>query len=413
MSPIKDFNLEYTAPNRENIFSEGDTIDGIVTFTLTKDTKIKSMIVKAKGDADVRWTEGSGDDEKTYSDHRRYFKLKEFLVEKNPKGTVLPRGIHRFKFRFQIPKEDMPPSFKGTHGNIVYVLEAKISRSWRLPTVVQTEFKFFSKSFSHSGPVYSVPQSGSVGKKMGAFSKGEVQMTATVNTKVCSPGDTLSVVATICNSSSKKMRPKFSLLQRTVCRASRSTDTSDKCLCKMVGESIAQNSEETVSCQMKIPVDDIFTLHNCEIISVDYYLKVYLDVSFAFDPEVLFLLTIVPSGFAALQPDETLGPYPAGAFGAPSSSDFPPPAFPSGAFGAPSSSDFPPPAFPAGAYPASSNQWPQQTPPYGFSTAASSSVQNQNPTPPLFQQGEAPPSYISLFSPPQETLGWTGSGPKS
>lgn len=87
-------------------------------------------------------------------------------------------------------------------------------------------------------------------------------------------GDTLSVVAKICNSSSKEMRPKFSLQQKTVYRASGSTNTSDKSLIKIVGDTIKLNSEETVSCQVKIPADVIYTLNNCEILSVDYYLKV-------------------------------------------------------------------------------------------------------------------------------------------
>lgn len=87
-------------------------------------------------------------------------------------------------------------------------------------------------------------------------------------------GETLSVFSTICNSSSKETRPKFSLQQKTVYRAYASTNISDQSLCKMVGDTIKVNAEETVSCQMKIPDDVTPTFHNCEIISVDYYLKV-------------------------------------------------------------------------------------------------------------------------------------------
>jgi len=160
-------------------------------------------------------------------------------------------------------------------------------------------------------------QSGSVEKKMGCFSDGAVQMSATINTNVCSPGnvtfttyihnvhtivcamyaflncvmtfinkrnaypdvicflgDTVSAVGKICNSSSKQMRAKFSLQQRTVYRAGCSTNCSYLSLCKMVGETIAPNSEETVSCQFMVPADVIPSLHNCDIISVDHYLKV-------------------------------------------------------------------------------------------------------------------------------------------
>ncbi|KAM6943987.1 arrestin domain-containing protein 3-like [Lycodopsis pacificus] len=312
MSPIKDLNLVYEALNKEDTFSQGDTIAGTLTFTLTKETKVKVLTVKAKGDARVHWTHGTGDNRKSYNAHRRYLKLKEHVVAENEKGTVLPKGDHHFKFRFTIPQGDMPSSFKGLHGKIVYMLEAKVSRSWRMPSTVQKELKFVSKSFSHRGQVMC-PQSGSVDKKMSTFSKGEVQMSATINTNVCSPGDNVAVVAKIHNSSSKQMKPKYSLQQKIVYRANAATNISDQSLCKMVGEIIAPNSEESVSCQLTVPADVIPTLHDCEILTVEYYFKVYLDISFAIDPEVVFPLVIVPSGFAALQPGGAGGPYPAGA----------------------------------------------------------------------------------------------------
>lgn len=87
-------------------------------------------------------------------------------------------------------------------------------------------------------------------------------------------GDTLSVVAKICNSSSKKMTPKFSLQQVTVFRAHASRKYSHQSLCKMVGETIAPNSEESVSCQVQIPADIVYTIQNCDIISVEHNLKV-------------------------------------------------------------------------------------------------------------------------------------------
>ena len=85
MSPIKDLRVTYEALNEEGTFSAGDTVAGTVTFTLTKDTKVKSLWVKLKGDANVRWTERSGDDETTYSAHRRYFKVKRYVVDEKGK----------------------------------------------------------------------------------------------------------------------------------------------------------------------------------------------------------------------------------------------------------------------------------------------------------------------------------------
>ncbi|XP_039875434.1 arrestin domain-containing protein 3-like isoform X2 [Simochromis diagramma] len=367
MSRIKDFNVTYGTIDESDTFSEGDTIVGTVSFSLTKAIKVKSVSVKAKGDANVHWSEGSGDDERSYSDHRRYFKVKELLVAENAKGTSLPQGVHYFKFRLKIPEGNMPSSFTGCHGKVVYMVEAKISRSWRWPSTVQKEIKFVSKAFLHT---VQCPQSSTVSKKMSGLSKGQVQMSATINRTVCFPGETLSVATKICNSSSKDMKLKFKLQERIVYRAGCSSTSSEKTLFKKVGDNINPNSEESVSCQVKIPVD-VIILHNCEIISVEYYIKVYVDISFATDPEVVFPLVIVPPSFAAFQPGEALGPYPSGTAGAPSYSDF-----------------------------TSFNQWPQGAPPYEFSAPAFSSPPVQYPGStalPQFQQEEPPPSYTSLY----------------
>lgn len=80
MSPIKELQLLCDALNSEETFSEGDPVGGTVSFTLTKETKVKCVLVKLKGEASVSWDEGTGDDKRSYSDRRRYFKVKEYLV---------------------------------------------------------------------------------------------------------------------------------------------------------------------------------------------------------------------------------------------------------------------------------------------------------------------------------------------
>ncbi|XP_034451206.1 arrestin domain-containing protein 3-like [Hippoglossus hippoglossus] len=209
----------------------------------------------------------------------------------------------------------MPSSFKGRHGKIVYKLEAKLSRSWQWPLRRQCKIRFFSKSPQHLDQVVMY---GSVNKDMGIISKREVKMLATVDRRIYSPGDTVSVFVNIHNSSSKQMKPKFSLQQETKYSTGASTKTCVTILCKMVGDAISAKSQEMVSCQLKIPDDTIYTVINSELVSVQYYLKVYLDISFATDPEVVFPLVIAPSSIANVVLGQAVETNPAGASGGPS-----------------------------------------------------------------------------------------------
>ncbi|KAM3611499.1 uncharacterized protein V6R79_019828 [Siganus canaliculatus] len=358
MPAVESFTMTYNALNQYGTFSEGDCLTGKVTLVLSKETTVDSLFVKVKGDADVRWTKRMNDRTYTYTSHKRYFKQKQFLIPENE--TVIPRGSHVYEFRLQIPTGGMPSSFRGTHGKIVYKLEAKLSRSWRIDRTVEKELHFVSKSILNQ-PLMS-RQVGSTNKGMGFFSKGKVHMDAIVDRTGYAAGETVAIGAKINNSSSSEMTPKFSLVRDVVFYAQGSTKHEESVLHKMVDQCIPPRTEKTIKCAFKIPRDVIQTINNCDIITVTYHLKVYLDISFSFDPKVVFPLLIIHPAFApGLQTGRNIGPHSTNAAGGQSNSDFPSPSMawrsypaspagvpvgpcPPGAFGSPSHSDFPPPS---------------------------------------------------------------------
>ncbi|KAM9393970.1 arrestin domain-containing protein 3-like [Pholidichthys leucotaenia] len=409
MSPIKDFDLSYQAVNKDATFSPGDTITGTVTFSLNEDTKVKKVVVKAEGQAHVRFRKGTGDRRKTHFATRRYFKVKKYHVEEKDGGTVLPKGHHHFNFSLKIPQGDVPPSFKGFHGNITYMLQAKISRSWHVPSITKKPFKLLS-NFSRYADRAMSPQHLSM-------NQGKSTISATVDRMACSPGDTISIVAKV--SSSKTVKPKFKLVQIMKYFAVGASDTTLQTLIKMAGDEVKPGSTETVSCQLRVPHNAEYTIQNCDIIRVEHRLKVYLDISWAVDPEVEFPLVIIPSRPARTQFGEAKGPYPHGVAGEPSYSDFPPPTFVTGFYSPPtvsSTTHYPAPD-PSQLAGTSSyyNQWPQPAPPYGYPNAAfvPPSVQPPGPVaPPQFQQGEQPPSYASIYPPFPNTDEGSGSNHK-
>ncbi|XP_070760827.1 arrestin domain-containing protein 3-like [Enoplosus armatus] len=428
MPAIKSLTMTYDALNEYGTFSEGDTVTGKVTLALSKETTVESLFVKAKGDAEVRWTKKNGEHTHTYSAHKRYFKLKRFLIAGNANDTVLPQGTHVYEFIFNLPPGSMPSSFKGSHGKIVYKLEAKLSRSWRIDRTVEKEIHFVSKSFPNLQSLMS-HQSGSANKEMGIFSKGNVHMDAIIDRKAYAPGETIAVVAKINNSSSSEMAPKISLIQDVVYYANSNTKHEGKVIFKVVDNCIKPKTQKEVKCAIFIPRDQVQTIQNCDIISVKYHLKVYLDISFASDPEVMFPVLIIPPDLApGPQSGVAAGPYLAGAVGGPSNSDFPLPAmatgpYPasphSGSHGYPGAQRYsaPPPAcpdkppmsaVPPGVYPAQpahlsggyNNSVPQLASPYGspFSSSSSSSVLHPPPTAPTFHPPPSAPEIHPLPS---------------
>ncbi|XP_061584956.1 arrestin domain-containing protein 3-like [Cololabis saira] len=412
MPAVKCFTITYDLLNENGTFSEGDIITGNVTVALQKETKVQSLYIKAKGDADVRWTRKRGDRTYTYYAHRRYFKLKQFLLPEDADETALSEGIHVYKFNFKIPTGSIPSSFRGTHGKIVYKLEAKLSRSWRIDSTAEKEIRFVSKSLTNLHSLMT-QQIGSTKKEMGLFSKGQVHMDVVTNKKAYAPGETLMIVAKINNSSSSEMIPKFSIIQNIVFRARGDTRHENNVIHKVVDSSVKAYTQKEVKCTMKIPRDQMMTIQNCEILSVEYHLKVYLDISFAFDPEVVFPLVIIP-------PDLAPGHLNGGAIGGPSHSDFPSPTVSMGPYPAsPKSGSYryrgaqnnstPPPAYPSsplmyagspGVYPpqptrmyGAYNNSPRAPSPYGspFSSSSSSSVLHPPPSAPAFHPSPSAP----------------------
>ncbi|XP_077378786.1 arrestin domain-containing protein 3-like isoform X2 [Festucalex cinctus] len=318
MPAIKSLTMVYDALNEDGTFSEGDPIRGKVTLVVEKPTAVQSFFVKVKGDAHVRWTTRSGNHNHTHSANRRYFKLKQFLIEESANETVIPPGVHVYNFNFTIPSTSMPSSFRGTHGKIVYILEAKLSRSWKVDKTADKVIVFHSKSFPHLQSLM-LRQVAEKDKELGVFSSGKVHMEVTVDRMAYAPGETAVVVAKIRNSSSSDMTPKVRLSQVIVYTASSSTKHENRTINKMAHQIIGPHSEKEVKWAVKIPTNQEPTIKNCEIISLEYILKVYLDISFAFDPEVTFPVIIIPPDLASASQQAVSGP----SWG-PHSSDFHP-----------------------------------------------------------------------------------------
>uniref|UniRef100_A0A8C9R4Z2 Arrestin C-terminal-like domain-containing protein n=1 Tax=Scleropages formosus TaxID=113540 RepID=A0A8C9R4Z2_SCLFO len=314
-SPVR-FCLLYNVINEQNTFRCGDVLGGKVILQLTKDTKVQELVIKVRGRAKVHWEVQSIGVNDTYSAKDEYFRLDHILLRpSNAEGSVaLSAGSHMYPFKFRLPKEDIPSSFKGSHGSIKYTLKVILRRSWRLPIIDDVEIIFQSKA-GVSSPRLMTPHYGSVEKKFSVFTSGRVSMNARLDKKAYMPGEAMKITVETDNCSSRELAVKISLEQVQLYFAEGETKTSTTRVAKWMLKPVPTNTQQSLTEMLTIPHDLPLSFFNCSIIRLHYVLKVYMDVPYAADPWIGFPLVIVSEDCArtlATKPDI---PTPFGAVG--------------------------------------------------------------------------------------------------
>uniref|UniRef100_A0A3B4UWM9 Arrestin domain-containing protein 3-like n=1 Tax=Seriola dumerili TaxID=41447 RepID=A0A3B4UWM9_SERDU len=294
---VKSLKVTYNPVNGKETFTNGDWVSGQVTLEVSKDCQINSLFIKFKGKAEVLWTERHGKTTVVYHSKDKYFSLKHYFIrDKNlTDSSVVAPGCHVYPFNFQIPFQDMPCSFTGSAGKIVYLLEAKLSRSMRIATRDSTKINFMSNADPASVPGIMTPQHESKDKKLKIFTSGAVSMDVDIEKTGFFQGEGLKVLACIQNNSSREIKPKYCVYKKHsfFARGKRRLHTID--LLKEVGEPIPPSANTKVTRVITIPHDMEPSILNCNIIKVEYRLRVYLDVKYASDPEIKFPIIILPA----------------------------------------------------------------------------------------------------------------------
>uniref|UniRef100_A0A3B4UUZ7 Arrestin domain-containing protein 3-like n=1 Tax=Seriola dumerili TaxID=41447 RepID=A0A3B4UUZ7_SERDU len=251
----------------QKTFTNGDWVSGQVTLEVSKDCQINSLFIKFKGKAEVLWTERHGKTTVVYHSKDKYFST--FIFNR---PTVNSFACNQFLMFLCF--RDMPCSFTGSAGKIVYLLEAKLSRSMRIATRDSTKINFMS----NADPA-STPQHESKDKKLKIFTSGAVSMDVDIEKTGFFQGEGLKVLACIQNNSSREIKPKYCVYKKHsfFARGKRRLHTID--LLKEVGEPIPPSANTKVTRVITIPHDMEPSILNCNIIKVEYRLRVSSSVT--------------------------------------------------------------------------------------------------------------------------------------
>lgn len=282
---IEKLSIEYDANNRDNVFARGDTITGRVILELSKETKLKNLSIKIKGKASVLWTEHYGPRlHITYWANEKYFSNQKCLLDDtNPAAKLIAAGRHVFPFSFEIPSKELPSSFKGKYGKIIYHLTARASRSMKLDCKTKEEF-FVVYNEDLSMPDLVKPQYACNEKKL--LSSGDVKLNVQTKRMGHLQGDTIEVRTEIINNSNNPITPKFYLYEKQSFYTKLKRKVYTKDVIKEKGEPVGARTQLNNTRVLHIPELLPPTLLSCAILKVEYRLKVVLDVSLMGNPEV-------------------------------------------------------------------------------------------------------------------------------
>lgn len=86
---VKHFSVEYDRLNEQGTHSPGDVLSGKVTVVTSKELKVQSFLVRAKGKAKVTWYEQDGQAPTVHSNKKKYFYFEHIILQDKNKGDGL------------------------------------------------------------------------------------------------------------------------------------------------------------------------------------------------------------------------------------------------------------------------------------------------------------------------------------
>lgn len=279
MGKLEAFEIEFN--ETKDVYTPGESISGKVTVKLNQPIQCKAIKVNCNGFCGVT----SKINDSAWTAEEQYFNSTVSLVDK---GT-LKQGEHQFPFKFLIPAT-APTSFEGSYGKIIYRVRAFI------------ETPKFSKDYSAEKPFYLLsllnlnelpdiwgPSTSAVTQQFTYMlvKTGTIVLEAQTDMKGYTPGQIIKVTAKIQNQSTKTTgHIAASLMQRVTYETKKPTHDL-KSIVEVEGGAIKGGREIEWKEQIIIPPLPQSSLAGCELIKIEYYVKVCLK-----SPDVTLTLPI-------------------------------------------------------------------------------------------------------------------------
>ncbi|KAL4228239.1 hypothetical protein ACF0H5_013672 [Mactra antiquata] len=334
--------LELILTNPQMIYFPGQAIQGQVLVELNEDMKMRGVRAQLQGKGHIYWSEGSGDNRRTYSASETYVETRLILFGQDSSSgndTVLTAGNHMFPFQFVLPL-GIPGSFEGKSSCYVrYTLKAIIDRPWKFDPEFKMLISVGSVLDLNTVQNAMAPQQCTDSKTVCCCCCESSPITATfrIDKTGYVPGEPIICNAEINEGTGRGVHSSVvKLVMQTTYRThggSKTRRTNE--IARLQHGSIAPGETDVWNGErLVIPPVPPSYLPGCNIIIIDYFLKLSIDVAdtpIDLDLPLPVIIGSIPvqsviNQYMPQLPPNTMTNQPLG-FQAPVNFDMPPPSY--------------------------------------------------------------------------------------
>lgn len=312
MDYIREFDIKLD----KEYYYAGEVITGIVILDTTENFKLRTVRVILRGKAHAEWKVILSGDRRTVKDDQ-YFVDERLVIwgENNLETTIpiLPRGMHKFPFRFTLPESSLPCSFESKPCCIRYYIKVTIDIPYASPPQGMKYFTVIGPHIDCMDEQYLKPIMCTDRKNdcYFCFKRGDVTLRCCLERSAYVCKESLKIRATIDNQTQDTVRLKVRLIQYCEYFIDRGVlginkDAQHPVL-EYKGDAVKAFSRTKWDSanSLVIPVMPTTLLGICRVLQIYYVLKVSLDTDKSFDiVQMHFPITIatvpfrIPNNFA-------------------------------------------------------------------------------------------------------------------
>ena len=322
---MKDFKLLLNYPP-QGVYFPGMTVVGTV-FAVTDEPKnYKAIQVKIVGFAHVYWSEthGSGENARTetYTSHEDYLDTSVNVWEKDTSAGSgqFPAGSHQIPFSLQLVGSNLPASYDGTVGRIKYTIEARVIQGMLKRDTICEAVINVANVVEINHPDLLQPKSMEEEKTLCCLccASGPIVITTRIpRTGYCVQQDGIPVEVSVENGSSREVRQIVASIHKLVHYTAGGHHRYDRLdVATIASEPVpAHNTTVWQPPPLAVPNTPATSI-NCDILQVNYFLRVKAAISWAINPtiDIPLVLGNVPLPGSpqptTLPPQQGLEPHP-------------------------------------------------------------------------------------------------------